>query len=229
MVAVPSERHSTGVDAAAITYKIIRSASKRISTTILCYHTITLMPAQLTAAAFCGKIFYIGECLSFDSNVPIHADPTLTDEELHECDVIVTDHQRNSLTTDLLSMLVRTFHIALPIGFVRRLAGLNQHSMTLDERKTSDTEHVLRYWFHIANTYSMLFVLEAVQERCEVEAWVEDISGAWRLYYDAVKVADRMDKDTKDRGLVVELHRHLRECKALVVAVLLLAQFPESE
>lgn len=181
------------------------------------------MAQQLPTRVFCGKLFFISECLYRESHVPSSAAPPLSNEELNECDDIVIDAMENLMTKDLLSMLISTFHIALPIDFVRRLAAINKDVHAADQAKRADPAHVMRYWLRIANTYSMLFVLQVVQERCKRKELQDEFDHAVGWYENAVEYAERIDDDVEDRDLVVVLDSHLSSCRVLVEKLLLRA------
>lgn len=187
------------------------------------------MVQYISTAAFCGKLFYIGECLFRESQVPTASAPPLTDEELNECDDIVPDALDRLKKKDLLAMLMRKFNIAIPIDFIYRLAVVNEDLLAVDLAKRDDPTHALQYWFRIANTYSMLFVLDVVQEQCEQEELQLVMEQALGCYEAAVAYAERIDDGDEDRDLVAVLDKNLSDCRELVDKVLLQAKVPDRE
>lgn len=184
------------------------------------------MTQQLPTAAFIGKVFYIGECLFRQSHVPTPAAPPLSDEELHECDEIVVAVLNDPNKIDILGMLIRVFHIATPLEFVGRLAAINRDHDAYKE-KSDDANDTVQYWYHIANTYSMLFVLQSVQERCEQEDLQEEIYEAWVCYDDAVASAKKIIGDVGNWDLIVELSKQLTDCKTWIEKALQRVEVPE--
>lgn len=124
-------------------------------------------------------------------------------------------------------MLVNTFNIATPAEFERRLSDIINDSLAADQEHRHDASHKPEYWFRIANTYSKLFVLEAVQERCANEACQDAIEMAWGCYDTAVKYAERIDADSHKKNLVGFLNKHLRDCGAAVETLIQQAVVPE--
>lgn len=184
------------------------------------------MVQQLSNAAFCGKLFYIGECLFGESQVPTASAPPLTDQELNECDDFVPDALERLKKKDFLAMLMTKFNIAMPIEFIYRLGVVNGQLLAVDLEKRHDPNHALQYWLRIANTYSMLFVLDVVQEQCERVELQLVIEQASECYEAAVEYAARIDDGDKDSGLLIILDQNLSDCRELVDHALLQAKGP---
>lgn len=184
------------------------------------------MAKRRSTAAFCGKLFAIGECLFRESQVPTASAPPLTDEELNECDDIIPDALERLKKKDFLAMLMMKFNVERPIELIFRLGVENCDLLTVDLEKRNDPNHTLQYWLRIANTYSMLFVLDLVQEECK---WVQSplvMEQALEYYEVAVEYAARLDDGDRDSGLLAMLDQTLCDCRELVDKALLQAWVP---
>lgn len=176
---------------------------------------------------FCGKLFYIGECLSRESRVPIPCAPKLTDDELHTCDEIITHLQSNRENSDLLSMLIKTFRIAKPIEFENKLSRIISASLVVEREQGDIPDEAAEYWFRIANTFNKLFVLEAAQERTADESFQGTIEMAWEYYYRAVQYALDIDANIHLKHQVVPLDWALADCGTVVETLLKQMVVPE--
>lgn len=148
-----------------------------------------------------------------DSRVPIDYAPPLTVDELQECDDLVATSVGGSVV-DLRLLLVQTFRIPSPMDFERRLAEAIKECKAGDGLHSGHT-HQSRYWFRVANTYSILFVAEAVDQRYRNPEFRENLDTAWGYYNTAVKYAESMEK-THTKTLVGFLDKELGRCGALL-------------
>lgn len=151
-------------------------------------------------------MFVYAEAVLGPSHMPAGHAP-LAAAEFNKCTALVAHTLGNQNTTDVLAMLLETYQVESPVQLGERLAKAIQKSLVDDSEDGGDADHRLGYWNRIANTYSMILVLEAINRR-SAGANERQMEMAVDHFDTAVEYAQSMDRYHPHRKNLICLLNH---------------------
>lgn len=176
------------------------------------------MPRYISTPSLNPQIFYLGECLVRNSDIPYQFIPGLTADELDDCDEMLDIIYSNEIPIDLMTMLVQRLNVASPVESEQTSSG--EFNIPINGSANQENRSCLdcqpEGWVRIMNMYTKLIVMEAVHQRYGNGIYFRQMDRAWNIYDAAVGSAEIVERYPNNAGMRRMLDRYLRECSISV-------------